>query len=300
MFASSSKRRSENSQIRREDYDAEKESSEAGTFLRASADVMRSRKIVSVSDKFGSSRFGDAKPDKPLFGGAPPPNPFASIQLKPAEGGRSIFGDRKPDSASEKLKRCNRAFADWIRKQQSKALSVPWTEGVRDYLRYVEPLIKQAQADRPAPKKAPPLLFPQPQQEQPAAAGDDDAMPREKPSEVIRADDGDEIQVAEARAAIRRLDRDDDAGPTWRDLGKGLLRVMEHKETKARRVVVRNDVGKVVLNFAIADHMKFFQNKAKASLKFTAVTDNGAQNLLLRTKPLLKPEVLKPATVIDQ
>mmetsp|Transcript_4719 Transcript_4719/g.12156 ORF Transcript_4719/g.12156 Transcript_4719/m.12156 type:complete len:126 (-) Transcript_4719:45-422(-) len=121
-------------------------------------------------------------------------------------------------------------------------------------------------------------------------------MPLEKPAELIRADDDHESPIIEARAAIRRLDRDDD-GPTWRDLGKGLLRVMKHNDTNAKRVVVRNDVGKVVLNFAIVDTMKFIQDN-KGGLKFTAVVDDGPSNYLLRTKPVLEARHLAPATLV--
>ena len=52
-----SKRGSENSQQRREDFEAEGDGDEdepvnAGTFQKASADVLRTRRIISVSDRF--------------------------------------------------------------------------------------------------------------------------------------------------------------------------------------------------------------------------------------------------------
>ena len=123
-------------------------------------------------------------------------------------------------------------------------------------------------------------------------------MPREKPEEVLRGADGDETQVAEARCALRRLDKTAD-GPTWRDLGKGLARVMRHSTPNAKRIIVRNDAGKVILTFALDPTMKFLADR-KAGLKFTALdASSGPQNFFLRTKPPLSADDLTPATLLQ-
>lgn len=322
---SARKRRNENAQLRKEEYEELASSTEgAGPFARASADVLARRRIVSVSDR----SFGAPKPaasTAPLFGGsASGNNPFASVILKPAESGaigESIFsgstggagtivgmGDvakRDPSGtgtvgddnaafkeASEKLARCNKAFAKWLRRQQVRAPFVPWVDGVRDYINYVEPLMAQIRKAKDAPAPAANLGL---SSQSPPA--NEDGMPLEPPAELIRADDGDETELIEVRASIRRLDRDNDK-PTWRDLGKGLLRVMEQNETKAKRIVVRNDVGKVMLNFVIVNTMKFFRD-AKGGLRVTAVVDDGPHNYLLRTKPPLEMRHLVPATLVE-
>ena len=84
--------------------------------------------------------------------------------------------------------------------------------------------------------------------------------------------------------------------PSWKDLGKGQLRVMRHKTTNAARVVVRNDVGKVVLNFALAAAMTC--RKTKAGVAVTAATAEGAQQYLLRTKEPLEASHLAPAKLV--
>ena len=78
-------------------------------------------------------------------------------------------------------------------------------------------------------------------------------MPKEERVAVQKADDGDETTAFESRCALRRYDKPEGEKPQWRDLGKGQLRVTRHKTTGAARVVVRNDVGKVVLNFALSE-----------------------------------------------
>uniref|UniRef100_A0A7S3K510 RanBD1 domain-containing protein n=1 Tax=Aureoumbra lagunensis TaxID=44058 RepID=A0A7S3K510_9STRA len=124
-------------------------------------------------------------------------------------------------------------------------------------------------------------------------AQEDEDMPKEAPSQVLRADDGDENELFESRAGIRRLDL---ATRSWKDLGKGTARLMQHKSTQAKRMIVRNDVGKVVLNFKIDPKMIFTQKKR--GLAFQAITDPklGLQTYLLLTKDQLTPDLLQPAS----
>ena len=114
---------------------------------------------------------------------------------------------------------------------------------------------------------------------------------------VQRGDDGDESTVFESRCAMRRYDKGDGGdAPQWRDLGKGQLRVMERTDG-GKRVVVRNDVGKVVLNFALAAAMKV--RKTKAGVAVSADSGAGVQQYLLRTKAPLEAAHLAPATFAD-
>lgn len=303
----SSKRRNELAQVRKEEFDAlDATAGETpGRFERASTDVLAKRRMISVSD-----RFAPAKPSSGLLAG--PKNPFAAVVLKPTDSGQGrVATPAAPQSeARAKLVRCNKAFLEWLERQRSSALAAPWTDGVLDYIRYAEPLAAQVAKENRAPAPPPPLFFGNkaapdkavppttpfgPPAQQPQE--DEDAMPLEAPAKLIRADDGDETQLIEVRCLIRRLDRRD-SNPTWRDLGKGLLRVMKHIQTSAKRVVVRNDTGKVVLNFALGASMKFFQD-AKGGLKFTAVVEDGPQNYYLRTKPPLEQRHLAPAIFVQ-
>ena len=122
-------------------------------------------------------------------------------------------------------------------------------------------------------------------------------MPKEERVAVAKADDGDETTAFESRCALRRYDKPEGEKPQWRDLGKGQLRVTRHKVTNAARVVVRNDVGKVVLNFALAAAMKV--RKTKAGVAVSADSGAGVQQYLLRTKAPLEAAHLAPATFAD-
>ena len=122
-------------------------------------------------------------------------------------------------------------------------------------------------------------------------------MPKEERVAVAKADDGDETTAFESRCALRRYDKPEGEKPQWRDLGKGQLRVTRHKVTNAARIVVRNDVGKVVLNFALAAAMKV--RKTKAGVAVSADSGAGVQQYLLRTKAPLEAAHLAPATFAD-
>ena len=125
------------------------------------------------------------------------------------------------------------------------------------------------------------------------AAKEDDAMPKEERVAVAKADDGDETTAFESRCALRRYDKPEGEKPQWRDLGKGQLRVTRHKTTGAARVVVRNDVGKVVLNFSLSEKMSLV--KTKAGVAVTAATADGPKQYLLRTREPLEASHLAPA-----
>ena len=118
-------------------------------------------------------------------------------------------------------------------------------------------------------------------------------MPKEERVAVAKADDGDETTAFESRCALRRYDKPEGEKPQWRDLGKGQLRVTRHKTTGAARVVVRNDVGKVVLNFALSEKMSLV--KTKAGVAVTAATADGPKQYLLRTREPLEASHLAPA-----
>ena len=117
-------------------------------------------------------------------------------------------------------------------------------------------------------------------------------MPKEERVAVAKADDGDETTAFESRCALRRYDKPEGEKPQWRDLGKGQLRVMERTDG-GKRVVVRNDVGKVVLIFSLSEKMSLV--KTKAGVAVTAATADGPKQYLLRTREPLEAAHVAPA-----
>ena len=104
---------------------------------------------------------------------------------------------------------------------------------------------------------------------------DEDAMPPEEPTIIGRADDGEEEALLEVRTAMKRYDEKGDDGPQWRDLGKGVLRLMKHRTTQKARLVVRNDVGRVALNVALVPRMAFVQQKSNGIMFLGPAPEEG-------------------------
>ena len=130
------------------------------------------------------------------------------------------------------------------------------------------------------------------------AAKEDDAMPKEERVAVAKADDGDETTAFESRCALRRYDKPEGEKPQWRDLGKGQLRVTRHKTTGAARVVVRNDVGKVVLNFSLSEKMSLVKTATGVGCTAQLQTGGGlagrAKQSCWRTAKLERRRVIAP------
>ncbi|KAJ7045804.1 hypothetical protein C8F04DRAFT_1066237 [Mycena alexandri] len=78
----------------------------------------------------------------------------------------------------------------------------------------------------------------------------------------------DEETVQTARIKAFRLRKKEEAGDGgWLDIGIGFLRLKRHKETSARRLLLRNShSGKILINFALYSGLKASQ--AKKSLTF--------------------------------
>ena len=54
----------------------------------------------------------------------------------------------------------------------------------------------------------------------------------------------------------------------WKDVGKGVLKLMKHKEKGTHRIVLRNEQGKVMLNAMIG---KSVENGGKGETKFEKI-----------------------------
>jgi len=84
----------------------------------------------------------------------------------------------------------------------------------------------------------------------------------------------DEVTVHSVKCKAYRMKKaDEKGGPGWVEVGYGFLRLKKHKETEARRVLLRNSTtGKINLNFKIYSGMKPSVNKK--TVAFTG-HDNG-------------------------
>lgn len=62
----------------------------------------------------------------------------------------------------------------------------------------------------------------------------------------------DEVTTHEIRSKVFRMTKDKEGKAQWGDLGVGMLRLKRHKETEARRVLLRNSgTGKITINFLV-------------------------------------------------
>ncbi|CAM9860571.1 unnamed protein product [Discosporangium mesarthrocarpum] len=115
------------------------------------------------------------------------------------------------------------------------------------------------------------------------ASTEEDAMPKEKPAAMARADgEEDEEVTLEVRAKLYRFSKEE---RTWADLGVGKLRLMRNKSTDNRRIVLRNDMGKVVLNVATYQGMNVTLSEKGKSVTFIGNTEqSGPTSFMLRVK----------------
>ncbi|CAN0019043.1 unnamed protein product [Laminaria digitata] len=131
-----------------------------------------------------------------------------------------------------------------------------------------------------------------------ATEAEDDGMPKEDPSKMERAPgEEDEEIVNQFRAKLFRFKSEE---KSWGDMGTGLLRLMKHTTNGGRRLVLRNDMGKVLLNAGFYEGMTV--TKVKNAVKFTAniagdrptpvmikVTANHIEELLTSMLALVPP-----------
>jgi len=65
-------------------------------------------------------------------------------------------------------------------------------------------------------------------------------------------EDEDEETTHTVKAKVYKYTIDREGTPVWAEMGIGMLRLKKHKETHARRVILRtNTTGKIVINFRI-------------------------------------------------
>ncbi|KAG5188755.1 hypothetical protein JKP88DRAFT_303632 [Tribonema minus] len=113
-----------------------------------------------------------------------------------------------------------------------------------------------------------------------AAAGGDEGeeMEKLKPAELGRNEDEEaqEETLHEVRAKLFKLDTKDGEKANV-DLGVGVLRLTKHRATDLRRMVMRNDIGKVMLNAQVYAGMKFKGDARSSAVKFTAPQESSGE-----------------------
>jgi nucleoporin NUP2 len=267
---------------------------------------------------------------------APPaaaPAAAAAAAAAPAKPAQPATSSSITGTLSTSMKKLNSNFSAWVQQQLTENPISAWTDGVADYIDYVQKLQEkykgveeEAQAPSAAPSPKPAAVFsgfgaaaaaaaaavaaapppkpaaafsgfgggftapninsssiPAAAAPAPAAAagGDEDAMPLEAPASLGRAEgEEDEIVEYEVRAKLYRFNVEE---KSYGDMGKGVLRTMKHKQTGSRRLVLRNDGGKVLLNLRVYEGMKL--DVKTDAIGFVAKEEGGPVTYLLRVKP---------------
>jgi hypothetical protein len=106
-------------------------------------------------------------------------------------------------------------------------------------------------------------------------------MPMMEPEKVLRnAEDTDEI-LFESNCKLFRFSKED---KEWKDNGKGVYRVTKAQDNGKKRMLVRNDLGKVIFNAYFYKAMKI--EKQKSGMTFAAVIDASGelQKFMLKLK----------------
>ncbi|CAM9240888.1 unnamed protein product [Ascophyllum nodosum] len=112
------------------------------------------------------------------------------------------------------------------------------------------------------------------------AADDEEAeMPKDDPAQLERAPgEENETVVRNFRAKLFIFKNEE---RTWADLGVGVLRLMEHNTDGTRRFILRNDMGKVLLNAGFYKGMNVI--KTKNSISFLAnMAEGDPKNVMLK------------------
>ena len=126
-----------------------------------------------------------------------------------------------------------------------------------------------------------------------AADDDDGAEPELEPEKVGKNDKDKSIMVEfEAKSKLMRLN---DSGDEWLDCGKGNMSVVQDTDgAKKKRVIVRNQMGNIMVNSYFFKQQKFSELKNKGGvtngIKFTCMMDVKGEMKMRHFITKLKPE----------
>jgi hypothetical protein len=104
----------------------------------------------------------------------------------------------------------------------------------------------------------------------------EEEMPVLAPTVILRNEDDKDEQLYEVRCKLFRLNNET---KEWGDLGKGSLRITRSPDSGKERILIRNEVGKPLVNAYFFKDMKF--DVVKNSIKFFAVVaeDSGFKGI---------------------
>jgi hypothetical protein len=104
----------------------------------------------------------------------------------------------------------------------------------------------------------------------------------DKCEEAIKETNTEEATLFEARCKMYKLNPEEG----WKDCGKGVVRFMDHNTTHKKRIVLRNQIGKVQLNAAVSNGMEFTKLGGKqSSVRFVAMDDGKVGQYMLKVNP---------------
>jgi hypothetical protein len=107
--------------------------------------------------------------------------------------------------------------------------------------------------------------------------GDDEGIPILEPEKVLKNESDTDIRLLELPCKLFRFKVE---GKEWADMGKGTM-IISKQENGRQRVIVRNLVGKVLLNAYFYKDMKI--EKVKALIQFSAVVADDTGTTSMRT-----------------
>ncbi|KAI0661280.1 hypothetical protein C8Q70DRAFT_932300 [Cubamyces menziesii] len=104
----------------------------------------------------------------------------------------------------------------------------------------------------------------------------------------------DEVTTHEIRSKVYKMVKDKDGKASWGDLGVGVLRLKKHKETDARRMLLRNSsTGKITINFILYSGMN--ASVSDKVVSFIGHEDGQSTPYRIRTKTAEQANALKAA-----
>jgi hypothetical protein len=99
--------------------------------------------------------------------------------------------------------------------------------------------------------------------------GEEDGEPMMEPEKILRNEDDKDVVKHEVPCKLFRLNTET---KEWGDLGKGSLRVTMDPDTKKHRTLIRNTMGKILVNAYFYKTQKF--DIVKNAIKFSAIVSD--------------------------
>jgi len=114
-----------------------------------------------------------------------------------------------------------------------------------------------------------------------------DTFPLEEPAKIIKLENLDEDNLFESRAKLQKFSNNE-----WVEIGVGTFSILKHKQNQKVRVVMRNSIGKLVLNSYLFSNMPL--TRQKNGVMFPCVTEeNKIEKFYLKVKEEDFPNLIR-------